>query len=132
MDVKLIKSVKQHKEYLLRFSVLFDAKEGTPESDEADLLALVIEKYEDKHFPIPEPHPLDAIRFMMEQNGISEGDLGVIINSRSRVSEIFRGTRKLTLNHIRAINKKLFVPADILIKEYDLEGMGDINRGLAG
>ena len=65
---------------------------------------------------------------MMEQNGISEGDLGKIINSRSRVSELFKGTRKLTLNHIRPINKRLHVPADILIKDYEV---GEIHHGLS-
>lgn len=120
MEIKLIKSDRQHKKYLARLNEIFNAKKGTPESDEFDLLALVIEKYEDEHYPIEEPHPIDAIRFMMEQNGISEGDLGIIINSRSRVSEIFKGTRKLTLAHIRAINERLQVPANILIKEYEI------------
>jgi HTH-type transcriptional regulator/antitoxin HigA len=120
MEIKIIKTKKQYEAYLKRFNEIFDAKEGTPESDEFDLLALVIEKYEDEHYPIEEPHPLEAIKFMMEQNGISESDLGKIINSRSRVSEIFRGTRKLTLNHIRAINERLHVPAEILIKDYEV------------
>ena len=120
MEIKLIKSKKQYKQYLKRLNEIFDAKEGTPESDEFDLLALVIEKYEDEHYSIEEPHPIDAIKFMMEQNGISQSDLGKIINSRSRVSEIFSGTRKLTLNHIRAINERLQVPASVLIKKYEI------------
>ena len=118
MKVKIIKTKKQYKEYLKRFNEIFDAKEGTPESDEFDLLALVIEKYEDEHYPIEEPHPLEAIKFMMEQKGLNDEQLGGIINSRSRVSELFKGTRKLTLGHIRAINEKLKVPAEILIKKY--------------
>ncbi|PIB27869.1 type II toxin-antitoxin system HigA family antitoxin [Maribacter sp. 4G9] len=128
MEIKIIKSENQYRQYLERFNKIFDAEEGTPESDEFDLLALVIEKYENEHYHIEEPHPLEAIRFMMEQNGISEGDLGKIINSRSRVSELFSGTRKLTLNHIRAINKRLHVPADILIKDYEV---GETHHGLS-
>jgi HTH-type transcriptional regulator/antitoxin HigA len=120
MEIKIIKSEEQYRQYLERFNSIFDAEEGTIESDEFDLLALVIEKYEEEHYPIAEPHPLEAIRFMMEQNGISEGDLGKIINSRSRVSELFSGIRKLTLNHIRAINEKLHIPAEILIKDYEV------------
>jgi HTH-type transcriptional regulator/antitoxin HigA len=131
MEIKIIKSEEQYKRYLKRFNEIFDTKEGTPESDEFDLLALVIEKYEDEHYFIDEPHPIDAIRFMMEQNGISDGELGKIINSRSRVSEIFKGTRKLTLNHIRAISERLHVPAKILIKEYDTSEMGSVNHGLS-
>ena len=120
MEIKIIKTKKQYQDYLNRMKEIFDAKKGTPEYDELDLLALVLEKYEEEKYPIAEPNPLDAIRFMMEQNGISENELGDIIKSRSRVSELFKGKRKLNLNHIRAINKHLNVPADILIKDYQI------------
>ena len=119
MEVKIIKTKKQYKEYLDRLNEIFDAKKGTPESDEFDLLALVIEKYEDEQYPIEAPHPLEAIKFMMEQNNISDEQFGEIIKSRSRVSELFKGKRKLNLNQIRAIHEKLKVPAEILIKEYE-------------
>ncbi|MEO2050282.1 MAG: helix-turn-helix domain-containing protein [Allomuricauda sp.] len=120
MEVKIIKTKKQYNEYLKRLNEIFDAKKGTPESDEFDLLALVIEKYEEEKYPIEEPHPIEAIKFMMEQNNIDDEQLGEIINSRSRVSELFSGTRKLNLNHIRAIHEKLRIPAEILIKEYQV------------
>ena len=120
MEVKIIKTKRQYKAYLERMKEVFDAKEGTPESDELDLLALVLEKYEEDNFKIQEPHPIDAIRFMMEQNNLNDDDLGKIIKSRPRVSELFHRKRKLSLNHIRAINKELHVPADILIRDYEI------------
>jgi len=120
MDIKIIKSKRQYQEYLNRMKEIFDAKKGTQESDELDMLALVLEKYEEEKFPIEEPHPLDAIRFMMEQNDISDKDLGEILNGRARVTELFSGNRKLNLNQIRAINERLNVPAQILIKEYEI------------
>ena len=72
MEVKIIKTKKQYNEYLKRLNEIFDAKKGTPESDEFDLLALVIEKYEEEKYPIEEPHPIEAIKFMMEQNNIDD------------------------------------------------------------
>ncbi len=120
MDIKIIKNKRQYQEYLNRMKEIFDAKKGTQESDELDMLALVLEKYEEEKFPIKEPHPLDAIRFMMEQNDISDKDLGEILNGRARVTELFSGNRKLNLNQIRAINERLKVPAHILIKEYEI------------
>ncbi len=118
MKIGIIKTEEQYNKYLKRMRKILDAKEGTKEFEELDLLALVLEKYEEEQFPIPESHPIDAIKFMMEQNNLTDDDLGKIIKSRSRVSEIFRGKRKLALNHIRAINRALHIPADILIKEY--------------
>lgn len=124
MTISIIKTEEQYRRYLKRMEAIFDAPEGTPEYDELDLLALVLEKYEEQHFPIPEPHPLDAIRFMMEQNNLTDEDLGKILNSRSRVSEIFNGKRKLGLSHIRKLTAALHIPADILIQDYDVKSVG--------
>lgn len=118
MDIKIIKTKKQYQIYLERMNEVFDAKKGTCEFDELDLLALVLEKYEEEKFPIKEPSPLDAIRFIMEQNNLSDDDLGKILNSRSRVTEIFKGTRKLALSQIRLLNTHLHIPAKTLIQEY--------------
>ena len=118
MDIKIIKSEKQYQTYLERMNEIFDAKKGTLEYDELELLALVLEKYEEEKFPIQEPNPLDSIRFVMEQNNLTNKDLGEIINSRSRVTEIFNGTRKLALSHIRLLHSHLHIPAKTLIQEY--------------
>lgn len=99
---------------------IFNAEEGTVESEQLDILALALDKYEEEHYPIPEPDPISAIQFMMEQRGINDKELGKIINSRSRVSEILNRKRKLTLAQIRKLTKHLKIPADVLIKEYEL------------
>ena len=118
MDIKIIKSKKQYHSYLERMNEIFDAKKGTLEYDELDLLALVLEKYEEDKFPIKEPSPLEAIRFIMEQNNLSDEDLGKILKSRSRVTELFSSKRKLALSHIRVLHSELHIPAKTLIQEY--------------
>jgi len=120
MEIGVIKSKKQYKTYLQRMLKIFDAKKGTPESDELDLLALVIEKYEEEQFKIPAPDPIEAITFIMEQNNLSDKDLAKILKSRSRASEILNRKRKLSLNHIRLLKKELNISADVLIKDYEL------------
>lgn len=120
MDVLIIKNEKQYQAYLKRMNEIFNAKEGTPESDELDMLALVLEKYEEEHYPIDAPDPIEAIKFMMEQTGMDDKKLGAILNSRSRASEILNRKRKLSIAHIRKINEHLKIPADVLIKDYAL------------
>jgi len=95
MEVKLIKTKKDYDSALARIEEIFGAKTNTPEGDELDLLVTLVEKYEDEHFPIPEPDPIEAIQFMMEQMGIDDNRLGTILNSRSRASEILNRKRKL-------------------------------------
>ncbi len=120
MEIKIIKTEEQYKAYLDRMNEIFHSEEGTPESEELDLLALVLEKYEDEHYPIDAPDPIEAIRFMMEQMGIDDNELGLILNSRSRASEILSRKRKLSIAHIRKLTEHLKIPADVLIKDYDL------------
>ena len=118
MEIRPIKTEKDYNFALERVNTLFDAKPNTNEGDELDILVTLIEKYEQIHYPIPEPDPIEAIKFMMEQNGLSNADLGVILNSRSRVTEIFKRKRALTIRQIRLLNENLHIPASILIKEY--------------
>ncbi|SFD27832.1 helix-turn-helix domain-containing protein [Flavobacterium phragmitis] len=120
MNIKPIKTEQDYNLALERANSLFDAKPDTPEGDELDILVTLIEKYEEIHYPIPEPDPIEAIKFMMEQNGLTDSDLGVILNSRSRVSELFNRKRALTIKQIRVLNEKLHIPASTLIKEYTL------------
>ncbi len=120
MEISIIKNEEQYKKYLSRMNAIFHAKEGSPESEELDLLALVLEKYEEEHYPIDAPNPIDAIRFIMEQMGLDDNDLGKILNSRSRASEILNKKRKLSIAHIRKLTAHLKIPADVLIKDYDL------------
>ena len=100
---------------------IFDAKKGTPEADDKEILSILIEKYEDNHYQIDKPGPIEAIRFRMEQEGLTQRDLIPFIGSRSKVSEVLSGKRQLTLKMIRALHKHLGIPADILVEEqYDL------------
>lgn len=118
--VRLIKNNKQLKSSLSRAYELMqkDLKPGSPESDELEILALVIEKYEKEHFPISKPKPLEAIRFRLEQMNMSESHLSEILGYRSRKSEILSGKRKLSLEMIRKLNRELHIPADVLIQAY--------------
>lgn len=120
-SIGIIRSEEQYTEYLERMNQIFFAEPGTPEFEELELLGLVLDKYESEHYPIEPPSPLEAIKFAMEQRGMDDAELGGILKSRSRVSEIFKGRRKLSLDHIRAINKSLGVPAEILIQDYNLK-----------
>jgi len=120
MDIKPIKTEADYNNALERVNILFDAKPDTIEGDELDILVTLIEKYERIHYLIPDPDPIEAIKFMMEQNGLTDADLGIILNSRSRVSELFNRKRALTIKQIRVLTEKLHIPASILIKEYAL------------
>jgi HTH-type transcriptional regulator/antitoxin HigA len=100
--------------------LLFDAPAGTPESDEADILALVIDDYERKHFPIEAPDPIEAIKIRMEEMHLKQSDLVNEIGGKSRVSEILNRKRKLTVDMIRNLTSKLNLSANILVKDYQL------------
>ena len=121
MEIRPIKTEKDYDLALERVNTLFDAKPNTNEGDELDILVTLIEKYEQINYPIPEPDPIEAIKFMMEQNGLTDADLGIILNSRSRVTEIFKRKRALTIRQIRLLTENLHIPASTLIKESALE-----------
>jgi len=118
--LKPIKTEEQHDEALARAYDLIqmDLREGSEESDELEVLSILIESYENEHYPMPAPNPLDAIKFRMEQMGISEKELGEILGYRSRKSEILSGKRKLSLAMIRKLNETLRIPAEVLIQAY--------------
>jgi len=118
MELKIIKTKKAYLLALQRFEEIFSAKNGTKESDEADVLSLLIRDYEEKNFVIAAPNPLEAIKYRMEQQGLSNRDLAEILGYKSRVSDIFQNTRKLNLKMIRKLNKKLNIPLETLVKEY--------------
>lgn len=115
MDIKVIKTETDYQKALERLELIFDAPVDSPEGDEAELLSLLIEKYEDEHYPIDPPDPIEAIKFRMEQMGLNKGDLAEIIGYKSRVSELFSRKRKLTLAMIRRLHDKLNIPYESLI-----------------
>jgi len=120
MNNKLIKTETEYKAALKRMEVIFDAKTGTPESDEADVLGLLIDEYEKKHFPIEAPDPIEAIKIRMEELHLKQVDLVEIIGGKSRVSEILNRKRKLTVEMIRNLNRRLNLSSNLLINDYKL------------
>jgi HTH-type transcriptional regulator/antitoxin HigA len=117
MNIKLIKTEEEYNQALKRLEVIFDAPLDSQEGDEAELLSILIEKYEDEHYPIESPDPIEAIKFRMEQLDMSNQDLAEVIGYKSRVSEIFNHKRKLTLKMIRSLHKKLNIPYESLMAE---------------
>ena len=122
MNIKPIKSEEDYRNAIQRLDEIFDAPAGTPESDEADVLGLLIDEYEKKHYPIEAPDPIEAIRIRMEEMQLKQSDLVGIIGGKSRVSEVLNRKRKLTVEMIRNLAAKLNLSADTLIKEYKLAG----------
>ena len=118
MDIKVIKTEEEYNQSLLRLEAIFDAPADTIEGDEAELLGMLIEKFEDEHYPIEAPDPIDAIKFRMEQMNLDNQDLAKVIGYNSRVSEIFNRKRKLTLKMIRNLHDKLKIPYESLITDY--------------
>jgi HTH-type transcriptional regulator/antitoxin HigA len=116
-QLKIIRTESEYSAALARFEALLDAQPGQPEYDERDVLAVLIERYEDEHFPIDLPDPVEALKFRMEQSGLSQKDLVPYLGSRSKVSEVLSGKRELTLAMIRSLNKHIGIPADVLIRE---------------
>jgi len=115
MDIRLIKTEDDHRAALERIEALMDALPGTPEADELELLAFLVDAYEDKAFPIEAPSPVEAIRFRMEQMGMEPKALAPYLGGRNRVSEVLSGKRGLSLAMIRNLSKGLGIPAEILI-----------------
>ncbi|MDP1726340.1 MAG: helix-turn-helix domain-containing protein [Bacteroidota bacterium] len=118
MKIKPVKTAKDYKAALNRLNQIFDAKPGTAVGDELDILALLIEKYEEEKYPIEAPDPIEAIKFRMEQLGYKQKDLEDIIGYKGRVSEILNKKRKLSLEMIRKLHFALHIPTDVLVQEY--------------
>ncbi len=118
MNIKVIKTEQDYNQALKRLEKIFHAPTESKEGDEAEIISILIEKYEDDHYPIDAPDPIEAIKFRMEQMGMNNNDLAEIIGYKSRVSEIFSRKRKLTLKMIRNLHEKLKIPYESLIAEY--------------
>jgi len=120
MNINPIKTEKDYSLALKRLEEIFDAKIGTPESDEADILGLMIDEYEKKHYPIEAPDPIEAIKIRMEELNLKQVDLVEVIGGKSRVSEILNRKRKLTVEMIRNLTKRLNLSPELLINDYQL------------
>jgi HTH-type transcriptional regulator/antitoxin HigA len=120
MSILPLKTENDYRAALKRMDLLFDAPINTPESDEADILALLIDEYEKKHYPIEAPDPIDAIKIRMEEMHLKQKDLVSAIGSSSRVSDILNRKRKLTVEMIRNLNYHLHISPKTLICDYEL------------
>lgn len=118
MTIKPIKTKKDYTAALERLEVIFDAKPGTAEGDELEVLGILIDKYEKEKYPIDYPDPIEAIKFRMDQLGYSQSDLARVVGLKSRASEILSKKRKLTLEMIRQLHQELGIPTDVLIQNY--------------
>ncbi len=116
----VLKTENDYENALKRLDEIFDVKPGSDEDEEADLLVLLIEKYEEDKYPIPDPDPVEAIKFIMEQKSLKQKDLIGIIGDKATVSKVLKRKRKLTIEMIRKLNTKLRIPFEALIKDYEL------------
>ncbi len=120
MNIRPIKTEKDYEEALAEIEKIFDASPGTPEGDRLDILVTLVEVYEDKHYGIPEPDPIEALNYYMESRGLSRKDLEPYIGTRARVSEVLNRKRPLTLRMIQKLNINLGISADVLIRSYSI------------
>lgn len=115
-DLKPIRTKADHKRALLEVERLWGARSGTPAGDRLDIVATLIDAYESKQFPMDPPDPIEAIKFRMEQQGLTRKDLEPILGTRTRVAEVLNRRRNLSIGMIRRLHERLGIPADILIR----------------
>ncbi len=115
MHIQPITDDVSHRAALARIDEIFDAEPGTPEGDELDALATLVEHYEERRWPMAAPSPLEALKFGMEQQGMTQADLSKLLESRSRASEILTGKREMTLDQIRLIARTWHIPVALLV-----------------
>jgi HTH-type transcriptional regulator/antitoxin HigA len=115
-ELKPIRTDADHEAALAELERLWGAKTGSPKGDRLDVLATLIDAYEAERFPMDPPDPIEAIRFRMEQQGITRKDLEPMIGTRARVAEVLNGKRSLSLGMIRRLHDQLGISADVLIR----------------
>ena len=120
MNIRPLKTEKDYREALKKMEEIFDAEIGSLDSDEADILGMMIDEYEKKHYHIETPDPIEAIKIRMEEMQLKQVDLVDAIGGESRVSEVLNRKRKLTVGMIRNLTRRLNLSSEILISEYNL------------
>ena len=123
MKIKPIKTEKDYDKALERLELIFDASPNSKEGDEAEILSLLIDNYENKHYPIDSPDPIEAIKIRMEEMNLKQKDLVGIIGGKSRVSEILNKKKKLTVEMIRELEQILHISASVLVNNYQLSNV---------
>ena len=124
MEIKPIKNERDYDRIMKEIDGLMDAKANTADGDRLDVLVTLAEAWEEKHHAIESPDPIEAIRFAMDQRGLSRRDLEPFIGSRARVAEVLNHKRSLTLPMIRRLHNGLGIPADVLIRDDGLRPAG--------
>lgn len=119
MEIKPIRTEKDYRATLQEIESLMTAGPGTPEGERLDVLVTLVEAYERKHFPLDLPDPVEAIKFVMDQRGLTVKDLEPMIGRSNRVYEVLSHKRPLTLKMIWKLHKELGIPAECLIKQPD-------------
>lgn len=115
-EVKPIRSAADYRKALAEVERLWGAKGGTSEGDRLDVLATLIDAYETEHYPLDPPDPIEAIKFRMEQQGLSRKDLEPLVGTRTRVAEVLNRKRGLSIAMIRRLHQRLGISADVLIR----------------
>jgi len=115
MTIRPIKTEGDYQKSLKEIERLWDAKPNTPKGDRLEVLVTLVEAYEQKHYKVEPPDPVEAIKFRMEQLGLKASDLAKILGGRSRVSEVLNRKRKLTVDMMRSLRKRLDIPAESLL-----------------
>jgi len=123
MEIKPIKTEKDYDQALKRLEVIFDAPMNSKEDDEAEVLSLLIDNYENKHHPIESPDPIEAIKIRMEEMNLKQKDLIGVIGGKSRVSEVLNKKKRLTVEMIRDLEKVLNISASVLVNNYSLNNI---------
>ena len=121
MKLRPIRTKREYQAALKEVEVLWDSREGSADADRLEVLVLLVEAYEERHFPIEAPHPIDFLLHVMEARGLTRKDLERYIGSRARVAEVLNRVRPLTLEMIRRLASGLKLPADVLIRDYGLK-----------
>ncbi|CAA6803742.1 MAG: Transcriptional regulator [uncultured Sulfurovum sp.] len=121
VKIKVLKTETDYENAMERIEAIFDAKPNTPKGDELELLTLLIEKYEEEHYPMELPHPVEAIKFRMDQMGLKQKDIVDCFGDKSKVSDVLNLKRKLNLNYIRNLHQKLHIPLDALVGDYEIQ-----------
>ena len=116
MEIKPIKTAKDYRAVLREIDGLMLAKANTPEGDRLDVLATLIDAYETEHYPMDPPDPIEAIKFRMEQQGLTRKDLEEIIGTRTRIAEVLSRKRGLSITMIRRLHERLGISAEVLIR----------------
>ncbi len=121
MEIKPIHTDEDYEAALARIDEIWDSQGGSPESDELEILSTLVESYEEEHYPMASPDPIEAIKVRMEDLGLTRKDLEPYLGTRARVSEVLNRRRPLTLPMIRSLTRVLGIPGDVLLQSYPLE-----------